>query len=70
MPSVFHHTIAAQLSGPDFPKRKEHILANLRNAIDHGEMIRGFRISSDGFPPSGIHGFDGRCVLNSYTGKE
>jgi len=34
---ITHHTIAARLSGPDFLKRKEHILADLRNAIDHGD---------------------------------
>ena len=34
---ITHHTVSARLSGPDFLKRKEKILADLQNAIVHGD---------------------------------
>ncbi|GEM_PF-5370798 len=35
-----HHTIAANLTGPDFLKRKDRIIAALTYAIEHGDMDR------------------------------
>lgn len=37
---ITHHTVAANLTGPDFLKRKERILLALQNAIDLGDMER------------------------------
>ena len=35
---ITHHTIAANLSGPDFLKRKPYILSTLDDIIQHGDM--------------------------------
>ncbi len=35
---ITHHTIAANLSGPGFLKRKPQILSTLNNVIQHGDM--------------------------------
>lgn len=35
---ITHHTIAANLSGPDFLKRKSLILSTLKDIIQHGDM--------------------------------
>lgn len=35
---ITHHTIATKLTGPDFLKRKEKIIAALNNEIKHGDM--------------------------------
>ena len=35
---ITHHTIAANLSGPDFLKRKPLILSTLNDIIQHGDM--------------------------------
>ena len=37
---ITHHTSAANLTGPDFLKRKGKIVAALDNAINHGDMDR------------------------------
>ena len=37
---ITHHTVAANLTGPNFLSRKEKILAALDNAIQHGDMDR------------------------------
>ncbi len=37
---ITHHTVAANLTGPDFLNRKERIIAVLDNAIRHGDMER------------------------------
>ncbi|MBQ3664249.1 MAG: radical SAM protein [Clostridia bacterium] len=37
---ITHHTVAANLTGPDFLGRKEKIIAALDNAIRHGDMDR------------------------------
>ena len=35
---ITHHTVAANLTGPDFLKRKDKIIAELQKAIDYGNM--------------------------------
>ena len=35
---ITHHTVAANLTGPNFLRRKEKIIAALDNAIRHGDM--------------------------------
>ena len=35
---ITHHTVAANLTGPNFLSRKEEIVAALDNAIKHGDM--------------------------------
>ena len=35
---ITHHTVAANLTGPNFLSRKEKIVAALDNAIKHGDM--------------------------------
>ena len=35
---ITHHTVAANLTGPDFLARKDRIIAALDNAIRHGDM--------------------------------
>ena len=35
-----HHTVAANLTGPNFLSRKDKIVAALDNAIRHGDMDR------------------------------
>ena len=37
---VTHHTVAANLTGPNFLDRKEHIVAALDRAIRHGDHDR------------------------------
>lgn len=37
---ITHHTVAANLTGPDFLKRKDKIIAALTQAIRHGDMDR------------------------------
>ena len=37
---ITHHTVAANLTGPDFLRRKAGILAALENAIRHGDLDR------------------------------
>ena len=37
---ITHHTIAANLTGPDFLRRKEKILAVLEDEIKNGDMDR------------------------------
>ncbi len=37
---ITHHTVAANLTGPNFLSRKEKIVAALDNAIQHGNMDR------------------------------
>ena len=37
---ITHHTVAANLTGPDFLKRKSKIVAALDDAIQHGDMNR------------------------------
>ena len=37
---ITHHTVAANLTGPDFLIRKDKIIAALDNAIRHGDMDR------------------------------
>ena len=37
---ITHHTVSAQLSGPDFLKRKQSILETLDEEILHGDMDR------------------------------
>ena len=37
---ITHHTVAANLTGPDFLSRKDKIVAALDNAIRHGDMDR------------------------------
>ncbi len=37
---ITHHTVAANMTGPDFLKRKDKIVAALDNAIKHGDMDR------------------------------
>ena len=37
---ITHHTVAANLTGPDFLNRKDKIIAALDNAIRHGDMDR------------------------------
>ncbi len=37
---ITHHTVAANLTGPDFLSRKDKIIAALDNAIRHGDMDR------------------------------
>ena len=40
-----HHTIGgANLTGPNFLGRKEHIVAALRSQIEHGDLDRMARI--------------------------
>ena len=35
-----HHTVAANLTGPNFLKRKDKIIATLDHVIQHGDMDR------------------------------
>ena len=35
-----HHTVAANLTGPNFLKRKDNIIATLDQVIQHGDMDR------------------------------
>ena len=44
---ITHHTIAANLTGPHFPSRKQAILAALEDAIEHGDMDRMAAIRSN-----------------------
>ena len=37
---ITHHTVAANLTGPNFLKRKDKIIATLEHAIQHGNMDR------------------------------
>ena len=37
---ITHHTVAANLTGPNFLSRKDRIVAALDNAIQHGDMDR------------------------------
>ena len=37
---ITHHTVAANLTGPDFLSRKDKIVSALDNAIRHGDMDR------------------------------
>lgn len=37
---ITHHTVAANLTGPNFLKRKDKIIAALDRAIRHGDMER------------------------------
>ena len=37
---ITHHTVAANLIGPNFLKRKDKIIAALDHAIRHGDMDR------------------------------
>ncbi len=37
---ITHHTIAAYLTGPNFLKKKDKIIAALDRAIRHGDMER------------------------------
>ncbi|WP_033168635.1 radical SAM protein [Clostridium sp. KNHs205] len=37
---ITHHTVAANMTGPDFLKRKDKIVEALDNAIKHGDMDR------------------------------
>lgn len=37
---ITHHTVAASLTGPNFLKRKDEIINNLNNEIEHGDMDR------------------------------
>ena len=37
---ITHHTVAANLTGPNFLKRKDKIIAALDCAIRHGDMER------------------------------
>ena len=37
---ITHHTVAANLTGPNFLSRKEKIVAALDNTIRHGDMDR------------------------------
>ncbi len=37
---ITHHTVAANLTGPDFLERKNKIIAELQKAIDYGNMDR------------------------------
>ena len=37
---ITHHTVAANLSGPDFLKRKNQIVSALQDVIEHGDMDR------------------------------
>ncbi|MBR0092761.1 MAG: radical SAM protein, partial [Lachnospiraceae bacterium] len=37
---ITHHTVAANLTRPDFLSRKERIVAALDHAIHHGDMDR------------------------------
>ena len=37
---ITHHTVAANLTGPNFLSRKDKIVAALDNAIQHGNMDR------------------------------
>ena len=37
---ITHHTVAANLTGPNFLSRKDKIVAALDNAIQHGKMDR------------------------------
>ena len=35
-----HHTVAANLTGPNFRRRKDKIIATLDHAIQHGDVDR------------------------------
>lgn len=37
---ITHHTVAANLTGPNFLKRKDKIIAALNRAIRHGDLER------------------------------
>jgi hypothetical protein len=37
---ITHHTVAANLTGPDFLKRKDRIVAALSHAISNSDMDR------------------------------
>lgn len=37
---ITHHTVAANLTGPNFLKRKDKIIAALDRAIRHGDIER------------------------------
>ncbi len=44
---ITHHTIAANLTGPNFLSRKQNIIAALNDAIEHGDMDRMAAIRSN-----------------------
>ena len=37
---ITHHTVAANLTGPNFLKRKDNNIATLDQVIQHGDMDR------------------------------